>query len=78
MENSGEMLCSLLTLWSPTRVTDDTGDTDVKVEAAAASVGNSRFISGGGELSNFRRLGVGTSTVGIDDIDGKLPNLGAI
>jgi hypothetical protein len=77
-DKSGEMLRSLLTLWPPTRVTDDTGDTDDVKVGAVVLVGDTRCISERGEFSSFRRLGAGAPSVDIDDVGVKPPNLCAV
>jgi len=78
-DNSGERLRSLLTLYSPTSVSDGTGDAD---DVTTGSVGNLRFISAAnGAPSSFRRFGAGAgagaggSDGSTDGADGKFLDL---
>lgn len=77
-DNSGEILRSFLTPFSPTSVSDDTGDIDGVGATTIFSPRDPVFVSGTGGRSSFRRFGgEGSSDGGVDVVNTGLPYLHA-
>ena len=75
-DNFGEILCSFLTLCSPTSVSDDTGDRDDVEGGIVFPVRDPRFVSTRGGHSSFRRFGGGGSGGSVNEcVDTELLNL---